>query len=155
LARICPQSFAVPAAPPIAASLEGKRVDESLLIAGAQWWQGQCEFLIVEGVGGAMSPISETLTVLDLASELQLPVIVIAANRLGVVSHVLLVIEALAARHLPIAGIVLNELPASQQTRELEREARSTNSELIRRFWETKNYAPVDLRIVETIQSLF
>ncbi len=111
--RICPQSFRAPLAPPMAAGLEGRAVDEPLLRTGAEWWTNACDFLIVEGAGGALSPISASLTVLDLASNLGLPLIVVAANRLGVVNHVLLTIEAAASRGLDIIGIILNNLPPS------------------------------------------
>lgn len=111
LLRVCPQSFAAPLAPPVAAELEGKSVDERLLIDGAQWWLSHCDFLVVEGAGGALSPISESMLVLDLAQRLQLPLVLVAANRLGVVNHTLLTIEAVHARQLQLHGIVLNTIP--------------------------------------------
>lgn len=95
----------------MAAELEGKSVDERLLIDGAQWWLAHCEFLVVEGAGGALSPISKSMLVLDLAQRLHLPLILVAANRLGVVNHTLLTIEAVHARQLHLHGIVLNTLP--------------------------------------------
>ncbi|MCA9158169.1 MAG: dethiobiotin synthase [Planctomycetales bacterium] len=113
LSRICPQSFAASIAPPLAARLEGKQVDERLLIDGAQWWRDHCDFLIVEGAGGALSPISDSMLVLDVAQKLRLPLVLVAANRLGVVNHVLLSIEAARARRLELLGVVLNTLPGS------------------------------------------
>jgi dethiobiotin synthetase len=113
LSRICPQSFAASIAPPLAARLEGKQVDERLLIDGAQWWRNHCDFLIVEGAGGALSPISDSMLVLDVAQKLRLPLVLVAANRLGVVNHTLLSIEAAGARHLDLLGVVLNTLPCS------------------------------------------
>jgi dethiobiotin synthetase len=111
LSRICPQSFRAPLAPPVAAALEGSSVDESLLIEGARWWTGQCEFLIVEGAGGLCSPISSSMTVIDLARQLELPVVLVAANRLGCVSQILLAAEALQRRDMHLFAVVLNQLP--------------------------------------------
>ncbi len=109
--RVCPQSFAAPLAPPVAARAEGRVVDESLLVEGARWWRGKCDFLIVEGAGGALSPISDNWLVLDLVERLKLPVILVAANRLGMVNQVLLTLEALSTRQLQVTGIVLNDMP--------------------------------------------
>ncbi len=146
LNRICPQFFSAALAPPVAARMEGSQVDERKLIAGARWWKTRCDFLIVEGAGGALSPISDSLTVLDLALELQLPVVLVAANRLGVVNHVLLSLEALFARALPIAGIVLNDLPSSHP--DSDRLVRETNFELLRRT------VTSELPIVKSIELL-
>ncbi len=166
LSRICPQSFAAAVAPPVAARLEGKLVDEQLLVEGARWWGDRCDFLIVEGAGGGLSPISDSMLVLDLARELQLPLVLVAANRLGVVNHTLLSIEAAEARQLTLLGVVLNTLPnrspaedamqsAAPRTAgndvennvENDALARRTNRELLQKF--------VSLPIVDRIDELF
>ncbi len=117
LSRVCPQMFAAPLAPPVAARLEGKQVDEQLLLAGAVWWREQCNFLIIEGAGGGLSPLSDNLTNLDLAGALQpalgpLPCLIIAPHRLGTVNHSLLTIEAMQSRQLPLLGLFLNVMPS-------------------------------------------
>lgn len=144
LSRTCPQSFVAAVAPPVAAELEGKTVDEQLLFDGAQWWLPQCDFLIVEGAGGALSPISNSMLVLDLAQQLRLPLVLIAANRLGVVNHTLLTIEAVHARQLLLYGIVLNTIPATavsptssavdNPSASAHDPARQTNRDLLQRF---------------------
>jgi dethiobiotin synthetase len=108
LNRVCPQAFSTPLAAPVAASLEGKQVDEDLLINGANWWQANCELLLIEGAGGLMSPVSPRLTVIDLAQRLGFPLLLVVANRLGCVSHTLLAAEAIQRRNLRLAAIVLN-----------------------------------------------
>ncbi len=145
LRRVCPQSFAAPLAPPVSAMLEGKLVDEVLLYSGGLWWRNQCDFLIVESAGGALSPISQSLTVMDLAVKLQLPVVVVAANRLGVVNHTLLTVAAIQARGLSVYGIVLNRLPTSL---EADERCYQTNLPLLRQFVDSS------LPIVGTIEEL-
>ncbi|MCA9133888.1 MAG: dethiobiotin synthase [Planctomycetales bacterium] len=144
LHRTCPQSFHAPLAPPLAAALEQRQVDEELLASGAVWWQQRCEFLIVEGAGGALSPISESSTVLDLACRLQLPVVLIAANRLGVVNHTLLSLQAILARGLPVLGVVLNDLPPASQD-----VSPDSNAGLLRSF------APASIPLVHSIEELW
>jgi len=110
--RICPQRFFAALAPPVAAMLEGRSVDELALVEGAAWWDDVVEILVIEGVGGWLSPISRTMTVADFAVRLGAPVLIVAANRLGVINHSLLTIESIRARGLPIAGLLLNQAEA-------------------------------------------
>ena len=111
LSRVCPQQFRAAVAPPIAAALQNESVDKQRLVSGARWWEEHCEFLIVEGVGGVLSPLADQMTVLDLAQQLGLPTIIVAANRLGTVNHTLLTLRAIQHRRLALVGVVLNSLP--------------------------------------------
>ncbi|HEX2447381.1 MAG TPA: dethiobiotin synthase [Methyloceanibacter sp.] len=64
--------------------------------------------LIVEGAGGLMVPLTDTAFVIDLANELELPVILVSRSTLGTINHTLLSIEAIRRRGLPLAGVVVN-----------------------------------------------
>jgi len=64
--------------------------------------------LVVEGAGGLLVPLNDTSTVIDLATELHLPVVLVARSTLGTINHTLLSLEALRRRGLPIAGVVIN-----------------------------------------------
>ena len=117
LKHVCPQQFAASVAPPIAAAMEGKEVDESLLLTGANWWLGRCDILIVEGAGGALSPISAQQTVLDVAVQFGFPLLLVVADRLGAVNHTLLTLEVAHKRGLRVEAIVLNQLPHTAPNR--------------------------------------
>lgn len=108
--RICPQRFRAPVAPPVAARLEGTRVDPQLLRDGANWWRGGVDVLLVEGAGGLLCPLTDDETVADLASDLGLPLLIVARQALGTINHTLLTIEVARSRGLRIAGVVLNEV---------------------------------------------
>jgi dethiobiotin synthetase len=112
LADVCPQSFLAPLAPPLAAEAMGQRVDSALLREGITCWQQQSEIILVEGSGGLMSPISDTDCVANLANDLGYPLLIVAANQLGVVNQVLQ--TAVTARTvcpgLELAGVVLNQV---------------------------------------------
>ncbi len=131
--RVCPQQFSAPLAPPMAARLEGRQVNEDLLFEPVAWWLETAEFLIIETAGGVLSPLSDSLCVLDFIQRLQLdfPLIVIAANRLGVVNHALLTIEAIQRRGLSVAAVHLNTLPVNLHTQDC---STNTNLELLRQF---------------------
>lgn len=107
--RICPQRFHAPLAPPVAARLEGKEVDGELLRSGIDWWRGRADFVIVEGAGGLLSPITETESVADVAKSFGFPLVVVARLSLGTINHTLLTLEAAERRSLVVAGVVLNQ----------------------------------------------
>jgi dethiobiotin synthase len=62
---------------------------------------------IVEGAGGVLVPVNDSQTMIDLMARLGLSVIVAARSTLGTINHTLLTIEALRARSLKIAGVVM------------------------------------------------
>ncbi|MFV0446417.1 MAG: dethiobiotin synthase [Planctomycetaceae bacterium] len=105
--RIGPQCFRAPLAPPAAAEAEGQHVDWDRILSGAAAWQAECDMLLVEGAGGWHCPLTDKLTFADLAQALGFPVLVVAANRLGVINHTLLTLEAIRNRGLSVAGVVL------------------------------------------------
>lgn len=105
---VCPQSFAAPLAPPHAAALEGRAVDEELLRRGLIAWRGACDVVIVEGAGGLYSPLGKTTLCVDLAADFALPLVVVDAARLGAIGRTLATVEAARARGLAVAAIVLS-----------------------------------------------
>lgn len=127
--RICPQVFAEPLAPPVAAARAGTKVDAALLRSGARWWQGRCDLLLVEGVGGLLCPLTDTETVADLAADLGFPLVVVARLGLGTLNHTLMTVEIAERRGLSVAGVVLNS--PEQPTRDM---AEETNPDFLARW---------------------
>lgn len=118
---VCPQRFVAPLAPPFAAMAEGRRADSTLLRTGMNVWQGQVDVLLVEGAGGWLSPLCDDGTNGDLAQDLGVPVLIVAANRLGVINHTLLTVQAVRSRGLSLVGVLLND--CSQTADDLSRES--------------------------------
>ncbi len=106
--RISPQTFDLPLAPDRAAKSESRLVDESLLVDGWKWWLNRVDYLLVEGVGGLLSPVSENFLVADLALQIGYPLLIVADAGLGTINHTLLTIEAARNRGLKIAAVLLN-----------------------------------------------
>ena len=66
--------------------------------------------MVVEGAGGFLVPLTDTLTGADLAQALALPVVLVVGLRLGCLNHALLTAEAIRARGLTLAGWVANRI---------------------------------------------
>ena len=112
LDRVCPQRFAAPVAPPVAAREVGSQVDSQLLRSGLEYWRDHCDIVLVEGAGGLMSPLSDDDFCADLAIDFGFPLVVVAANELGTINSTLqtLITAATFRDGLDVAGVVLNQL---------------------------------------------
>lgn len=114
LNAVCPQCFAAPLAPYLAARAEGREIDEHWLRSGLEPWRSVSDFLVVEGAGGLLSPLGPNDLALDLALDFQLPLVIVAPNRIGVVNQVLQTLCAArhfrASRSAPVAAVVLNDV---------------------------------------------
>jgi dethiobiotin synthetase len=95
-----------PASPDRAAREAGTEID---LAATHDWLRSLGAPLLVEGVGGWEVPLGRGASVADLGRRLGLPVLIVAPNRLGVLNHVFLTVNAVRARGLWVAGVVLND----------------------------------------------
>lgn len=107
---ICPYRLVEPLAPSMAAEREGVRIDIDKLQAVYDDISRRHDITLVEGAGGLLVPLLPSYTYADLAKLLKLPVIVVAANRLGVINHLLLTLEHASCRGLSVLGYVLNRL---------------------------------------------
>jgi dethiobiotin synthetase len=97
------------AAPYTAAMIEERVIDLPLIRETFASIQARHATVIVEGAGGWLVPIMREYLVRDLAVEFGLPVVVVAANRLGVINHTLLTVESILAAGIPCAGVILNQ----------------------------------------------
>jgi dethiobiotin synthetase len=115
LEAVCPQRFAVPLAPHLAARADGKRVNRGLLRSGVKYVQERSEVVIVEGAGGLLSPISDNDFVADLAVEFGYPLVIVAANRIGVINQTLHTLHVARSYRggIPVAAVVLNDMEQS------------------------------------------
>jgi dethiobiotin synthetase len=108
LEAVCPQRFALPAAPSVAAEAEGRRVDLELVRETHARLARRRDLLVVEGAGGLLVPIDERTTMADLAISLRHPALVVARAALGTINHTLLTLASADARRLPVAGVVIS-----------------------------------------------
>jgi len=97
-----------PLAPVVAARLNNVALVPAVLDVSLNAVSAGRASVVVEGVGGALVEVAEGLMVADLPTRWGVPVIVVAANRLGMLSHTLLTLEALLLRGATVLGVVVN-----------------------------------------------
>ena len=99
-----------PLSPHIAAARAGVEIDIAAIVTSYQTLAAQADAVVVEGAGGFLVPLTDTLTGADLAQALALPVVLVVGLRLGCLNHALLTAEAIRARGLTLAGWVANRI---------------------------------------------
>jgi dethiobiotin synthetase len=109
MAEISPYVFRLPLAPLSAAQAEGTTVRMAPIIRAFHALNQKHTLMAVEGVGGVYAPLTSSLNVVDLIYQLKLPAIVVGHSGLGGINHVLLTLQALRQRKIPIVALVLNQ----------------------------------------------
>ena len=108
--RVLPEAyiFEPPVSPHLAAREAGARIRlDDLPWPPAAATSAPERPWIVEGAGGALVPINESETMIDLMRRIGLPVVIAARTSLGTINHTLLTLAALHAAELPVHGVVL------------------------------------------------
>jgi dethiobiotin synthetase len=132
-----------PVAPPLAADLEGVAIPLAALVARVRGYAEGADVAIVEGAGGLCSPLAWDGDLTHVAQALDgAPVLVVGADRLGVVNHVLLTVHALVSTWLTPLGVVLSapERPDAST---------GTNAATLRRLLVRYTHPPLAERVVE------
>ncbi len=112
-ALVNPLAFAAAISPHLAAAAEGCSITlDAVRQAHAQLCV-QADCCVVEGVGGWLAPLSDTLVAGDLARALDLPVILVVGLRLGCLNHALLSARAIVADGCRLLGWIGNTLDAA------------------------------------------
>src|SRR5215210_4718181 len=109
--EIAPYQFGPPVSPHLAAELAGERIEPPALVRAASAAAAGADYLVCEGVGGLLVPLTLGYLVRDLARELDLPLVIAASPGLGTINHILLTIEAARAVGLEVALVVLTPWP--------------------------------------------
>jgi dethiobiotin synthetase len=144
LSEVCPQRFEAALAPPEAAECEARKVDAALLRSGAECWEPDSDWLIVEGAGGLLSPLADDVLNIDLVKMFSpVRLIVVAANRLGVVHQTLATIEASLYRGVRPDAIVLSNASDGPDP------SSSTNLRQIAKYCELPVLGPLDHGVTE------
>jgi dethiobiotin synthetase len=117
-----------PAAPIVGSLMEKVEIGIDDILSAFHSLRNRVEHVIVEGTGGWMVPIHRNYFVSDLAVAMELPVLVVAYNRLGCLNHAALTVQSVVGRGLRCVGLVLN---SAQESGDI---AALTNADILRKI---------------------
>lgn len=115
---INPFALPLPVAPEFAARDAGVEVALPPILAAHARLAAQADFVLVEGVGGWLAPLSATLDQLDLVRALDLPVVLVVGMRLGCLNHARLSARAIEADGARLAGWIASEVDPDMARRD-------------------------------------
>lgn len=109
-AMVNPYAFEPPIAPHLAAATAGVTLSIDRIAAIRDSFESVADEIVVEGAGGWRVPLGADADFADLAVRLNAGVVLVVGLRLGCLNHAALTAESIAARKLPLAGWIANEM---------------------------------------------
>jgi dethiobiotin synthetase len=106
-----PWRFAAPLSPDMAAAQEGRTVALADVVAWSRRRiaeAGPDALVLIEGVGGVMSPVTPNATGLDWLRALGCPALLVTGAYLGAISHTLTALSALQTGGVDVTAVIVN-----------------------------------------------
>jgi dethiobiotin synthetase len=111
--QVTPWMFAPPVSPHLVAPAD---LHPPHIVGFCQQALALAGTTLIEGAGGAFTPLLTGYTQADLLVDLQLPAVVVCGSYVGALSHTLATIEAMQGRGIAIASVCISETPDSPTT---------------------------------------
>lgn len=110
----CNQIFELPSSPHLASKLENREIDFEAIAESTKILSDRYEYVIIEGAGGLMVPLTKSKLTIDFIKDNHYPVILVSSSKLGSLNHTILSIESLKNRNIPIQMVVYNAFTSSE-----------------------------------------
>ena len=104
-----PYFFPIPASPYMAANKLKTTIDVSLVLERFEKLQSIHDVMLVEGIGGIMTPILKDYCIADLIKDMNLETLVVTGSRIGTVNHIVLTCDACKKYGIKTKGIIIND----------------------------------------------
>ena len=99
-----------PLSPNVAARIEKTKIDLKKVIRTLNQFKPKYDYLVIEGCGGLLVPITDKFFVVDLIPLMKAKTLLVSRAGLGAINHTLLSLEALTSRKIKAEGIIFNRL---------------------------------------------
>lgn len=107
---INPYFFPIPSSPFTAIKNLGIKFDIEKVLNSFKQLSSLHNILLVEGIGGVMTPILKDYFVTNLIKEMNLDTILITSSRIGTINHTIMTCKMCQTYDLKIHGIIINTL---------------------------------------------
>ncbi len=105
---INPMFFPLPTSPYDASKVLNMKIDMKVIFEKFEYLLKSHQMLLVEGIGGIMTPITKNYFVADLIKEMGLETIIISRSTLGTINHTVMTIEMCNKYQIPVKGLIIN-----------------------------------------------
>ncbi len=105
---LTPLRFDAPLAPPIAAAKEGRVIELGKVWQDFTVAQEKSDLVLLESLGGLGSPVTDELTVGNIAADWRLPTVLVVPVRLGAIAHTVANVALARSLKIDLKGIILN-----------------------------------------------
>jgi dethiobiotin synthetase len=103
-----PVIFSYPCSPQLAARLDNRDIDLNTIDNATATLSSHYDTVLIEGAGGLMVPITDEMFTIDYVASRHLPLVLTIHGKLGSINHIILSLEAIAARHIELPYILYN-----------------------------------------------
>lgn len=105
----CPFVYKHPASPHLAAKLENKTFDISVVRKATEKLCQIYDIVLLEGAGGLFVPITDNLLIIDFLKETNYPLILVTSSKLGSINHTLMSLELCKSNKVNLKALIYNE----------------------------------------------
>jgi dethiobiotin synthetase len=121
-----PQFFPIPASPYTAWKNLKIKPKISTILTSFKKLSKLHEIILVEGMGGIMTPILKDYYVTNLIKEMKIPTVIVTRSRIGTVNHTIMTVKMCEKYKIPIKGIIINDFDSDgYKTKDLVRDFKS------------------------------
>ena len=123
---INPQFFPIPASPYTAWKNLKIKPKVSTVLKSFQKLSSLHSMLLVEGMGGIMTPILKDYFVTNLIKDMKIPAVLVARTKIGSINHTIMTVKMCEKYKIPIKGIIINNFDSDgYDVKELTRDFKS------------------------------
>lgn len=106
-----PEIFSYPASPHLASRLDNRPIDFAKIKQATEELSRRYDYVLLEGAGGLMVPLTNELLTIDYIAQEQYPLIFVTSGKLGSINHTLLSLEAIQKRGIILDTVLYNLYP--------------------------------------------
>ena len=116
---INPQFFKIPASPYTAWKKLKIKPKVSTILSSFKKLSKLHETILVEGMGGVMTPILKDYYITNLIKELNIPALIVTRSKIGTVNHTIMTVKMCEKYKIPVKGIIINNFDAGYPIKQL------------------------------------
>jgi len=117
-----PQFFPIPASPYTAWKNLKTKPKISTILSSFKKLSKLHDVLLVEGMGGIMTPILKDYYITNLIKEMKIPTVIVTRSRIGTVNHTIMTCKMCEKYKIPVKGIIINNFDDGYPVTELKRD---------------------------------